>query len=146
MVERFSADRVAAVSHVEITAKIVSAYVSNNAVPVSDIGELIRIVRKSLDEIVSPRGPSSGARVLRPAVPIKDSVTGDYIICLEDGRRFTFIKNHIETIYNLTPGEYRAKWGLPADYPMVAPNYSALRSRMAKELGLGGKTKKALVR
>lgn len=144
--EIFSAKRDAAISHREITAKIVSAYVSNNAVPLSDISSLIGSVGKSFDEIASSSGRSSGARFMRPAVPIKDSVTGDYIICLEDGRKFKSIKNHIETNYNLTPGEYRAKWRLPFDYPMVAPNYSVLRSRIAKELGLGRKPQGPLAR
>jgi predicted transcriptional regulator len=140
----FSANGDVAISRLKNTTKIVSAYVSNNAVPMSDIGELVRIVGKSCDEIASMRRPSSYAQVVRPAVAIKDFVTGDYIICLEDGRKFKFIKNHIETIYNLTPAAYRAKWGLPVDYPMVAPNYSALRSRMAKESGLGRKTQTPL--
>ncbi|WP_246670929.1 MucR family transcriptional regulator [Aminobacter sp. MDW-2] len=141
-----SARLVEAISPVQFTARVVSAYLSNNAVPLDEVGNLIGIIHKSFVEINSPRGPSSNPRFLRPAVPIEISVTGDYIICLEDGRKFKSIKNHIETNYKLTPGEYRAKWGLPADYPMVAPNYSALRSRMAKELGLGRKTKPALVR
>ncbi|WP_246765483.1 MucR family transcriptional regulator [Aminobacter sp. SR38] len=138
--------RGAAISPVEFTARVVSAYLSNNAVPLNDVGNLVGIVHKSFVDIKSPREPSSNSRFLRPAVPIENSVTGDYIICLEDGRKFKFIKNHIETIYHLSPAQYRAKWNLPSDYPMVAPNYSALRSRMAKELGLGRKTKKALAR
>lgn len=137
--------RGAAISPVEFTARVVSAYLSNNAVPLSDVGNLIGVVRNSFFDIRSPREPSSNPRFLRPAVPIESSVTGDYIICLEDGRKFKFIKNHIETIYHLSPAQYRAKWNLPPDFPMVAPNYSALRSRMARELGLGRKTKKALV-
>lgn len=140
------AGKSAAISPVEFTTKIVCAYLSNNAVPLKDVGNLIEIVHKSFVDTKMRGEPSFNPRFLRPAVPIESSVTGDYIICLEDGRKFKFIKNHIETNYNLTPGEYRAKWGLATDYPMVAPNYSALRSRMAKELGLGRKTKPALVR
>lgn len=142
----FSSERAAAISPVEVTAKLVSAYVSNNAIPLSDIGALIGVVHKSFVGVTTQREPSSGSRFLQPAVPIKNSVTGDYIICLEDGRKFKSIKNHIETVYKLSPHEYRAKWRLPSDYPMVAPNYSALRSRIAKELGLGRKTKAVLAR
>ncbi|MBT1156713.1 MucR family transcriptional regulator [Aminobacter anthyllidis] len=126
---------------VELIARVVSAYVSNNAVPLRDIGDLIGVVHKSFVDVKPSREPFSDARFLRPAVPTKNSVTGDYIICLEDGRKFKSIKNHIKTTYNLSPDQYRARWNLPSDYPMVAPNYSALRSRMARELGLGRKTK-----
>lgn len=143
--EIFSDKRGAAISPVEFTARVVSAYLSNNAVPLSDVGNLIEIVHKSFVDTKMRREPSFNPRFLRPAVPIESSVTGDYIICLEDGRKFKFIKNHIETIYHLSPAQYRAKWYLPPDYPMVAPNYSALRSRMARELGLGRKTRKAQV-
>ncbi|QOF74260.1 MucR family transcriptional regulator [Aminobacter sp. SR38] len=140
----YSARRGAAISPVEFTARVVSAYLSNNPVPLSDVGDLIAIVHRSTVDMNLPGGRFSNRQRLRPAVPVESSVTGDYIICLEDGRRFKFIKNHIETIYHLSPAQYREKWNLPSDYPMVAPNYSALRSRMAKELGLGRKTRTRL--
>ncbi|MBT1159300.1 MucR family transcriptional regulator [Aminobacter anthyllidis] len=142
--ERFSVRRGAASVPVDFTVRVVSAYVSNNAVPLSDVGHLAGIVHKSFVDAKLLSTPS--ARSVRPAVPVKDSVTGEYIICLEDGRKIRSIKNHIETVYNLNPDQYRAKWNLPSDYPMVAPNYSALRSQMAKRLGLGRKPKTALGR
>ncbi|CAN7251421.1 MucR family transcriptional regulator [Aminobacter aminovorans] len=146
MKKMLSVRRGADISHVELTARFVSAYLLNNAVPLSGVGDLIEIVHKSFVDINIPRDQYFQYGSLRPAVPIKGSVTVDYIICLEDGRKFKSIKNHISQNYNLTPDEYRAKWRLSSDYPMVAPNYSALRSRIAKELGLGRRTKKAQVR
>lgn len=131
---------------IDSTVRVVSAYVSNNAVPLSDVGDLIESVYKSFVGVKLLSAPSSGARFVKPAVPVKDSVTGDYIICLEDGRKFRSIKNHIATMYKLSPDQYRAKWNLPSDYPMVAPNYSKLRSDLARKLGLGKKPKTALGR
>lgn len=123
---------------VELSTDIVSAYVSHNSVNVSDLPKLIADVHGALralkaNEVQAP------VEELKPAVPIRKSVSPDYIICLEDGKKFKSLKRHLRTHYNLTPEEYREKWGLPADYPMVAPNYSATRSRLAKDNGLGRK-------
>ncbi|MDQ0315109.1 MucR family transcriptional regulator [Amorphus orientalis] len=121
---------------IDLTADIVSAYVSNNTVAAQDLPGLIHEVygalRKTSDEALEPE-----PEPLKPAVPIKKSVTPDYIICLEDGKKFKSLKRHLRTHYNLSPEEYREKWGLPVDYPMVAPNYAAARSELAKRMGLG---------
>ncbi|WP_376706176.1 MucR family transcriptional regulator (plasmid) [Mesorhizobium sp. ISC25] len=129
-------------SLIELTADVVSAYVSNNPVPVGDLPALIGQVHSALK---STAGGVSAAEpeALKPAVPIRKSVTADYIICLEDGKKFKSLKRHLSTRYGLTPDEYRAKWGLAADYPMVAPNYAAARSALAKTMGLGRKPKEA---
>ncbi|MDX8443816.1 MucR family transcriptional regulator [Mesorhizobium australafricanum] len=126
---------------IELTADVVSAYVSNNPVPVSDLPGLIDQVHAALKGTIGGPVPKPGD--LKPAVPIKKSVTPDYIISLEDGKKFKSLKRHLSTHYGLTPDEYRAKWGLPADYPMVAPNYAAARSALAKTLGLGRKPDRA---
>ena len=120
----------------KMTAEVVSAYVGNNALPSSEIPELIKLVYGSLQGL-----DHSGDRQeqLKPAVPIRRSVTPDHIICLEDGKKLKMLKRHLRTTYNMTPEEYRAKWGLPADYPMVAPNYAEQRSQFAKKIGLGRK-------
>ena len=122
---------------IELTADIVSAYVSKNAVPVASLPELIESVNLSLSKIGGPAEPESP--MLTPAVNPKRSVFPDYIICLEDGKKFKSLKRHLSVHYDLTPDEYRAKWGLKADYPMVAPNYAAQRSALAKSSGLGRK-------
>lgn len=122
---------------VSIAADIVSAYVSNNPLPVGALPQLIGDTYAALQGISTPVAPA--AVKLEPAVSIKKSVTPDYIICLEDGRRFKSLKRHIGTHYNLSPDEYRQKWSLPSDYPMVAPNYAAARSALAKSSGLGRK-------
>ena len=119
---------------------IVSAYVSNNAIASAQIPELISTIFNSLDvlredETIEEEEP------LKPAVPIRKSIGDDYIICLEDGKKLKMLKRHLRTTYNLTPEEYRAKWGLPSDYPMVAPNYAKQRSQFAKKIGLGRKAK-----
>lgn len=122
----------------ELTADIVAAYVSNNPLPVSELGRVIADTYTAISKLqAAPALPQEEKRA--PAVPIKKSVTPDFIICLEDGKQFKSLKRHIGTHYNLTPDEYRAKWGLPADYPMVAPNYAAARSQLAKAIGLGRK-------
>ena len=123
---------------VELSADIVSAYVSNNVVSPADLPRLIADVHGALRGL---RGAEAPAPVedLKPAVPVRKSVAPDYIICLEDGKKFKSLKRHLRTHYNLSPEEYREKWGLPADYPMVAPNYSATRSKLAKDNGLGRK-------
>ena len=121
---------------IELTADIVSAYVSNNAVPVNDLSSLIGDVYKALETTSTPVAEEV-VEAPKPAVSIKKSITPDFIICLEDGKKFKSLKRHLRTHYNLSPEEYREKWGLPADYPMVAPSYAAARSNLAKQMGLG---------
>ncbi|MER9776654.1 MucR family transcriptional regulator [Mesorhizobium sp. M0220] len=120
-----------------ITADIVSAYVSNNPLPVGELSKLIGDTYVALQGIGTPVVPA--AVKLEPAVSIKKSVSPDFIICLEDGKKFKSLKRHIGVHYNLTPDAYRQKWSLPSDYPMVAPNYAATRSALAKSIGLGRK-------
>ncbi|MET3524531.1 MucR family transcriptional regulator [Mesorhizobium abyssinicae] len=122
---------------IELTADIVSAYVSKNPVPVASLPELISSVNSSLSKIGQPTELEKPAQA--PAVNPKRSVFPDYIVCLEDGKKFKSLKRHLGVHYGLTPDEYRKKWGLPADYPMVAPNYAATRSALAKTMGLGRK-------
>ncbi len=119
-----------------LTADIVSAYVSNNSVPAAEIPALINQVHAALARVSAGRGEFS-MEAAKPAVSIKKSITPDYIICLEDGKKFKSLKRHLRTQYNMTPEQYREKWGLPVDYPMVAPNYAAARSQLAKQMGLG---------
>lgn len=121
---------------VEMAADIVSAYVSANPVAAQDLPGLIRTVHNALLEIAVGAAPMKEL-AQEPAVSIKKSVTPDYIICLEDGKKFKSLKRHLRTRYSMTPDEYRAKWGLPHDYPMVAPNYAKERSNLAKRMGLG---------
>jgi predicted transcriptional regulator len=123
---------------IDLSADIVSAYVSHNALSVTDLPKLIADVHAALKGLQSPSA-AEPVEELKPAVPIKKSVAPDYIICLEDGKKFKSLKRHLRTHYNLSPEEYREKWGLPTDYPMVAPSYSATRSRLAKDNGLGRK-------
>jgi predicted transcriptional regulator len=119
-----------------LTAQIVSAHVSHNSVQVDALPALIQMVYKTLAntgaEIVEPEKP-------QPAVPVKRSVFPDYIVCLEDGKKLKMLKRHLTTSYNMTPDQYRQRWGLSADYPMVAPNYAEQRSSLAKKIGLGRK-------
>lgn len=127
---------------IEMTTDIVSAYVGNNSVAAADLPALIQSVHKALT------GVSTGAEVVEqapkePAVSVKKSITPDYLICLEDGRKFKSLKRHLRTKYNMSPEDYRAKWGLPKDYPMVAPNYARARSDLAKQMGLGQGGRKA---
>lgn len=123
----------------ELTTEIVAAHVGNNTVPVVDIPNLIQDVYKSLAGLGTvPSGPERP----QPAVPIKKSVFPDHIVCLEDGKKLKMLKRHLKTAYNMTPAEYRERWGLPADYPMVAPNYAKHRSNLAKKIGLGTKPRK----
>ena len=122
----------------EMTADLVAAYVSNNAVPVGELPDLIASVNASLTRLGTPvEAPASQAQT--PAVNPKKSVFPDYIISLENGKRFKSLKRHIGVTYGLTPAQYREKWNLPASYPMVAPNYAAARSELAKKMGLGRK-------
>ena len=123
---------------VELSADIVSAYVSHNSVSPTDLTKLIAEVHGALRSLRSNEVPVP-VEDLKPAVPVRKSVAADYIICLEDGKKFKSLKRHLRTHYNLSPEEYREKWGLPADYPMVAPSYSATRSKLAKDNGLGRK-------
>jgi predicted transcriptional regulator len=117
-----------------MTAAVVSAYVRNNPLATGDVTTLIGAVHRSFVDLnaatVEPEAPT-------PAVPINKSVQPDYLVCLEDGRKLKMLKRHLRTTYGMTPEEYRARWGLPADYPMVAPNYAKQRSAFAKEIGLG---------
>jgi predicted transcriptional regulator len=123
-------------SFIELTASIVSAYVSNNVTPASEIPALISqvhaaLVKISVGRVETPLEPA------KPAVSVKKSVTPEYLVCLEDGKRFKSLKRHLRTQYNMTPEQYRDKWSLPPDYPMVAPNYAVARSQLAKKMGLG---------
>ncbi|MDX2238897.1 MAG: MucR family transcriptional regulator [Hyphomonadaceae bacterium] len=122
---------------VDMTADIVSAYVSANAVPAEDLPRLIQTVFSALSDIDAAAEPAAASAALEPAVPAKRSVTPEFIVCLEDGKKFKSLKRHLRTRYGMTPEEYRAKWGLPHDYPMVAPNYAKARSALAKRMGLG---------
>jgi len=119
-----------------LTAKIVSAHVSNNSVEASALASLIQIVHKTLANIGEEEVP---VEKLVPAVPVKKSVFADYIVCLEDGKKLKMLKRHLATSYNMTPDQYRERWGLSSDYPMVAPDYAAKRSELAKSIGLGRK-------
>ncbi|MFG1295238.1 MULTISPECIES: Ros/MucR family transcriptional regulator [Xanthobacter] len=123
-------------SFVALAADIVSAYVSNNSVAAAELPVLINDVYAALQRI-STGETEAVVEQLKPAVPVKKSVAPDYIVCLEDGKKFKSLKRHLRTQYNMTPEQYREKWGLPADYPMVAPNYAAARSELAKQMGLG---------
>jgi len=122
--------------YIELTANIVSAYVSNHSVPSAEIPNLIAQVHSALKR-VSGAQATAPAKPLKPAVSIKRSVTPEYVVCLEDGLKFKSLKRHLRTRYNMTPDQYREKWGLPPDYSMVAPNYAAARSQLAKQMGLG---------
>lgn len=129
-------DNAASANYIELAADIVSAYVSNNSVASSDLPALIGEVHGALMRVAGG-AVEAPVEAPKPAVPIKKSVTPDFIICLEDGKKFKSLKRHLRTQYNMTPEQYREKWGLPADYPMVAPNYAAQRSAFAKKIGLG---------
>jgi predicted transcriptional regulator len=124
-----------------LTTNIVAAHVSNNSVAVADLPRLIREVHDTLATV-------GGAAAVReperptPAVPVKKSVTPEYIVCLEDGKKLKMLKRHLKTAYNMTPEEYRERWGLPVDYPMVAPNYAKQRSKLAKQIGLGTRARR----
>ncbi len=119
----------------ELTTKIVTAHVSHNAMPAADLPRLIATVHETLAKL----GPEEPAPRPEPAVPIKQSVKPEYIVCLDDGKKLKMLKRHLRAAYSMTPEEYRQKWGLPSDYPMVAPKYAAVRSELAKKIGLGRK-------
>ncbi len=129
-------EQVTAEDILRMTAEVVSAYLSNNLLPANQISEVIHTVHTSLNALGAGKSEST-AEPPKPAVPVKKSVTPDYIICLEDGKKLKMLKRHLRSTYGMTPEEYRAKWGLPADYPMVAPNYAQQRSEFAKRIGLG---------
>lgn len=120
-----------------LTRDIVVAYVSHNTVEAGELTRLIAEVHGALSTMVNTQAPLPVREELKPAVPVKKSVYPDYIVCLEDGKKFKSLKRHLRTHYDLSPEEYREKWGLPHDYPMVAPNYAAARSKLAKQMGLG---------
>jgi predicted transcriptional regulator len=129
-------DSTAASNLLEKTAQIVSAYASRNEMPAADLPRLIESVHAALCELTAPAQPAEKSE-LRPAVAIRKSVTDDYIVCLEDGKKFKSLKRHLRTRYDMSPEEYRERWGLAADYPMVAPNYARQRSDLARRMGLG---------
>ena len=122
--------------YIELTAGIVSAYVSNNSVSATDIPNLINQVHSALMRVSAGQSDAQ-PEPLKPAISVKKSITPDFIVCLEDGKKFKSLKRHLRTQYNMTPEQYRDKWALPPDYPMVAPNYAAARSQLAKKMGLG---------
>lgn len=121
-----------------LTARIVAAHVAHTPAAPSDLPELIRVVAGALARLGAPE-PTTAAPAREPAVPIRRSVTPDFIVCLEDGKKLKMLKRHLSTVYGMTPDDYRAKWNLPSEYPMVAPNYARARSDMAMRLGLGRK-------
>ena len=133
-------------SHLEYTVDIVSAYVSNNSVPASDLAGLISEVNSAIANVNTASAAAVVAEAPKPAISPKKSITDTYLICLEDGKRFKSLKRHLRTQYNLSPEQYREKWGLPADYPMVAPNYAKARSALAKEMGLGQQRRRRTVK
>lgn len=124
------------VNFIGLATEIVSAYVSNNTVAQGDIPALINQIHQALLRVASGQ-PESSSEPLKPAVPVKKSIHADYLVCLEDGKKFKSLKRHLRTQYGMTPEQYRDKWSLPADYPMVAPNYAIARSQLAKQMGLG---------
>lgn len=129
---------------VDLVAGIVSAFVAHNSVPTSELPALIASTHAALANLGKEPAPAVEERAA-PAVSIKKSITADYLVCLEDGKKFKSLKRHLRTAYEMSPEEYRAKWNLPADYPMVAPNYAEARSQLAKKMGLGQQRKKTPV-
>jgi len=130
-------------NYLEMAADIVSAFVSHNSLPATDLPALIGNVNQALQSLGSGSSQQPVEAQNEPAVPIKKSVQPDFIVCLEDGKKFKSLKRHLRTVYKLTPEQYRAKWGLPPTYPMVAPNYAASRSELAKRMGLGARRRKS---
>jgi len=127
--------------YIDQTASIVSAYLAKNTVLADEIPALIGRVHAALTRVSTGAGDASG-EAPKPAVPVKKSITPEHIVCLEDGKKFKSLKRHLRTQYNMTPEQYREKWNLPHDYPMVAPNYAAARSKLAKQMGLGQQRRK----
>ena len=138
-------DEQATTDALSLTAMIVSSYVKHNIVVATELPALIADVHLALT-LAADKGSELAEHVLKPSVSINKSVTADHIICLEDGKKFKSLRRHLRTDHGLTPEDYRAKWNLPRDYPMVAPNYAAFRSRLAKKIGLGRKRRKRLSR
>jgi predicted transcriptional regulator len=128
---------------IEMTADIVAAYVSNNSVTAADLPAVIQQVHRALAGVIDGATAQEPAPPATPAVSVKKSITPDFLICLEDGRKFKSLKRHLRTKYDMSPEQYRAKWSLPKDYPMVAPNYAQARSALAKQMGLGQGGRKA---
>ena len=124
-----------------MTADVVAAYVSNNTLATAQLADVINAVYKSLRGLEG-QVAEAPAEPLKPAVPIRKSITPEYLICLEDGKKLKMLKRHLKTAYNMTPESYRERWGLSSDYPMVAPNYARQRSRLAKEIGLGTRARR----
>ena len=122
---------------IELTASIVSAYLGTNPTPATEIPALIAQVHAALARLSGTKIETIAPEAAKPAVSIKKSITSDYLVCLEDGKRFKSLKRHLRTQYGMTPEQYRDKWNLPPDYPMVAPNYAVARSNLAKKMGLG---------
>lgn len=133
-------DTEASMNRVEMTAEIVSAYVEHNSVPSAELPALIKSVHDSLELLFGERKAEAEPEALQPKVSIRKSITAEYLVCLEDGRRFKSLKRHLHAEHGLSPDEYRSKWGLGKDYPMVAPAYADARSNLAKTIGLGRKT------
>jgi predicted transcriptional regulator len=132
---------------VQMTTQIVTSYISRNTVPTDQLGGVIQAIHDALRSVGSAPATAPAPVPAKPAVPIRRSIQPDYIVCLEDGKKLKMLKRHLRTTYSLSPEEYRAKWGLPADYPMVAPNYAEQRSAFAKKIGLGkARTEAAKVR
>ena len=126
---------------VELAAQIVAAYVANNPVPRAELPKLIGETYRALGLAMGSEVPREELAELRPAINVKKSITADFLICLEDGKKFKSLKRHLRSHYNLSPEQYREKWNLPADYPMVAPQYAEARSNLAKRMGLGQRRK-----
>ncbi|MGL1922068.1 MAG: MucR family transcriptional regulator [Hyphomicrobiales bacterium] len=122
---------------IDLTADITAAFVANNSVAIDDVETLITNIYTALNNVAGTDGKNQNKQA--PAVAISQSISQDFLICLEDGKKFKSLKRHLRTHYNLSPEDYREKWGLPIDYPMVAPNYAAARSKLAKNMGLGHK-------
>jgi predicted transcriptional regulator len=131
-----AAPKIAEEELLRMTADVVAAYVGNNTLPTAQLGEVINAVYSSLKSLEGP-GAQVQPEPLKPAVAIRKSVTPEFLICLEDGKKLKMLKRHLRSTYNMTPDEYRTKWGLAPDYPMVAPNYAERRSEFAKKIGLG---------
>jgi predicted transcriptional regulator len=138
MVETTTIAKIADEELLRMTADVVAAYVSNNALPTQQLAEIISTVYTSLRALDADSDIKS--EPLKPAIAIRKSITPEYLICLEDGKKLKMLKRHLRSTYGMTPDDYRVKWGLPADYPMVAPNYAAQRSAFAKKIGLGRST------
>jgi predicted transcriptional regulator len=139
MMENAMSESTSDADYIQITADIVSAFVSNNAVRASELPSIIEAVHSTLLKASDVKAEEPVPENKVPAVPVKKSITDEFIICLEDGKKFKSLKRHLSTAYNMSPDEYRAKWGLPRDYPMVAPAYASARSSLARQMGLGRK-------